>query len=330
MSIDIKTATIETKRDTFDHIIDKLGEGKKPTRYQEAVYGHQAEDVFHYRPTWDPEHELFDVRRTSVKMEDFDALLDPRQYYYGTYVIQRSKQQESQEKNFSVVEKRGLLDGLDDELKDCIRKLVVPFRHPEWGANTNNFFIASTGFGTPIVSAATMQGMDRLGNAQYITRIGLILGGSDPVVLDEAKDLWMKDPMWQGLRKLVEDSMVTRDWFELHVLQNYLIDAILQPLMFQHLENHIVSHGGAAFAMLTEFFVDWYAESTRWTDATLKAAVKESDENKALIQSWIDKWRPEVIAAAKPLADYAFKDKGDEVLQQIEGELDARSKKIGL
>ena len=42
MSIDLKTASLEAKRTTFDHIERKLGEGKKPTRYQEVMFGHQA------------------------------------------------------------------------------------------------------------------------------------------------------------------------------------------------------------------------------------------------------------------------------------------------
>ena len=54
--------------------------------------------------------------RTAIVMEDFDDLVDPRQYYYGTWTIQRGKQQESQEKNFDFVESRGLLDGVDPAL----------------------------------------------------------------------------------------------------------------------------------------------------------------------------------------------------------------------
>lgn len=330
MPIDIKTEAVEEKRITFDHIARKLGEGKKPNRYQEAVFGHQPEEVFHYRPTWDPEHELFDVRRTAIQMQDFEDLIDPRQYFYATFVIQRSKQQESQEKNYSVVEKRGLLDNIGDELRENIKKVVVPFRHAEWGANTNNFYISSYGYQTPITSAATMQGMDRLGNAQYLTRIGLILSGNDPAILDEAKELWLNDPMWQGMRKVIEDSFVIDDWFELHLLQNYLLDGVFQPLLFQHLENHIVTQGGAAFAMLTEFFIDWYGESCRWADATIKVALDESDQNRILMQSWMEKWRPEVVAAAQILADAVFSDQSDSVMASILDELDARSKKIGL
>ena len=328
MSIDIKTTKIEPRRVTFDNVAEKLGEGKVPNRYQEVMIGVQQEEIFHYRPTWDPEHDIFDADRTAINMKDFDDLVDPRQYYYGTYVIQRSKQQESLEKNFSMVEKRGLLTALDAGLIEKIKKIVIPFRHAEWGANNNNLFIAAYGFGTPMPIAADFQGMDRLGNAQYITRIGLILSGNDAVVLDQAKSDWLNEPMWQPLRKLVEDSFVIKDWFELHVLQNYLLDGVLQPLLFKHLDNEIVNEGGAAFAMVTEFFVEWFAEATRWTDHTIKTAAGESAGNKALIEGWLAKWQPEVRKAAEPLAEYIFAARSGDVMEQIITRLDARSKNI--
>lgn len=330
MSIDIKTTKIEQRRVTFDNVAKKLGEGKVPSRYQEVMIGVQQEEVFHYRPTWDPEHEVFDADRTAIVMQDFDDLTDPRHYYYGTYVIQRSKQQESLEKNFSMVEKRGLLSALGAGLREKIRKILIPFRHVEWGANNNNLFIAAYGFGTPMPIAADFQGMDRLGNAQYITRIGLILSGNDPVILDQAKSEWLDDPMWQPLRKLMEDSFVLKDWFELHLLQNFLLDGVLHPLFFQHFDNEVVDHGGTAFAMVTEFFVEWYGEAVRWTDHTIKTAAGESGENRALLMGWRDKWLPEVRNAALPLAENIFADRSEGVMDQIISRLETRSGKIGL
>ncbi|MCB1746161.1 MAG: phenol hydroxylase, partial [Gammaproteobacteria bacterium] len=114
MSIDLKTASIEPIRRTFDHIAARLGPGKSPTRYQEGVWGLQPALNFHYRPTWDPARLLYDPERSAIRMADYDDLVDPRQYYYGTWTIQRGKQQDSQEKNFEFVDKRGLVDSLDE------------------------------------------------------------------------------------------------------------------------------------------------------------------------------------------------------------------------
>ncbi len=263
-------------------------------------------------------------------MKDFDQLLDPRQYYYGTYVIQRAKQQESQERNFQFVEKRLLLDTLSDEIKDKITKLVIPLRHFEWGANMNNYFISAYGYGAPITTAAACQGMDRLGNAQYITRIALTLSHNEPELLDKAKSIWMDDAMWQPLRKVVEDSFVLKDWFELHLLQNFLLDGLVHPLIFGQLNDEIMASNGTAFGMLTEFISDWYAESKRWTDATIKVAIKENDENKELIESWLNQWQPIARDAVAPLLEYGFGDSGPDHMVKVNDELQQRANKLGL
>lgn len=330
MSVEIKVASIEPLRLTFDHVAARIGEGKPASRYQEAVFDIQPKVNFHYRPTWDSKYELYDIRRTAIKMEDFDQLLDPRQYYYGAYVIQRSKQQESQQRNFDFVEKRALLDQIPDEWQEKIRKLVIPLRHMEWGANLNNYYIASYGYGTPITSAASLQGMDRLGNAQYITRLGLALDKNCTSVLENAKEYWLNLDIWQPMRKLVEDSFVEKDWFELHVLQNFLLDGVIHPLMFDRFEQEVTLNNGAAFAMLTEFLEDWYKESVKWTDSTLKVAAAESAENKAIIEGWFAKWLPRVIEAVEPLASEAFENRVDECMQSVIADLRARSRKIKL
>lgn len=330
MSIDIKTTQITPRRTTFEHIEAKLGEGRAPNRYQEVMFGLQHEEVFHYRPTWEPEREIFDADRTAINMADYEDLLDPRQYYYGAYVIRRAKQQEAMEKHFAIVEKRGLLDGLDEALLEKIRRVIVPFRHVEWGANANNLFIAAYGFGTPIAVAADFQGMDRLGNAQYLSRIGLALSKNDPAILDQAKSQWLQDPMWQPLRKLVEDSFVVKDWFELHVLQNHLVDGLLHPLLFQRFDDEVAAAGGGAFVMLTEFFTEWFAESTRWTDAVIKVAANESDANRALLAGWVQRWSAAAREAAAPLADFLFGEQGREILGQLAAELEARGLKAGV
>jgi phenol hydroxylase P1 protein len=330
MSIDLKTFSIEPTRRTFDHIAAKLGPDKTPTRYQEGVFGLQPNLNFHYRPTWDPERLLYDPSRTAIVMQDFDDLLDPRQYYYGTWTMQRGRQQDTQERNFEFVEKRGLLAGLDAAWCDKLTRLVIPVRHIAWGANTNNSYIAAYGYGAPLTSAATMHMMDELGVAQYLSRIGLLLGDNEPVILDRAKQAWLAEPMWQPMRALVEETMVTRDWFELFVAQNLLIDGTVHPFIFERFDALLARQVGSAFALLSEFMVDWFAESARWVDAMLRIAAAESAANRALIERWIASWMPKVQGALLPLAEFAFESTAAEVTDGLADVLMARARKCGL
>jgi len=330
MTLDIRTASIEPVRETFDHLRERLGPGKHPTRYQEAVFDVQPAVNFHYRPTWQPEMELYDTRRTAIEMADFEQLLDPRQYYYGTWTIQRSKQQESQEANFDFVAKRGLLASLEEAWRDKIQHVVIPLRHLAWAANTNNCYIAAYGYGAPVTAAASFQMCDELGVAQYISRIGLIMGENSDTVLAAGKQAWLEDEMWQPMRRLAEESMVVKDWFELHLLQNFLIDGTVHPLVFDKFDAEIARHGGAAFSMLTEFMTAWFTEGSRWTDAVLKTAAAESEANKARLEAWAAAWLPRVREAAEPLAAYAFEGRAGEVMAELQDGLAKRAGKIGL
>jgi len=328
VQIDIKTTDIKPIRQTYSHIARRIGEGKPASRYQEATLDVQQTVNFHYRPTWDPAHELFDASRTKIVMEDWYSFKDPRQYYYGTYTITRSKQQDTTEANFKFVEKKGLLDNLDDAQRKRITDLLVPLRHVAWGANMNNISITDLGYGTAITAPASFHAMDQLGIAQYLSRIGLTFGG--PELLDAAKTQWMEDATWQPMRKLLEDSFVLEDWFEVFVFQNLVLDGMLYPLVYDTIVDGVfASDGGAGTAMLTQFMSDWFSESTRWVDAQLKIASGESDANRTLIEGWIKDYLPRVRQAIEPIAIMTLGDDAGAAMAEVETQLGARIKKLG-
>jgi phenol/toluene 2-monooxygenase (NADH) P1/A1 len=328
MSIDIKSKSTETIRNTFSHIIRRLGD-KPATRYQEGTYDIQSTHNIHYRPTWQPEKKLYDESRTAIKMDDWYKFLDPRQYYYGTYVMNRAKLQETADQNFNFVEKKGLLPLMPDVVKERVLQVILPLRHFEWAANMNNTQICAMGEGTAITAPAMYQAGDRLGIAQYITRIGLLIGENEVSVLDQAKQDWLEKEEWQGLRKAVEDSFVLKDWFELFVAQNFVMDGLIHPFFFDRYEQRLNVNGGTAQGMLTEFMSAWYADSTRWVDAQLKVAAAESEENAKLLADWINKWLADTEAAVLPLAKIASRS-GEEILAEVKADLLKRAEKCGI
>lgn len=327
MHIDIKTTEVKQLRQTYRHVKDHIGEGKLASRYQEATIALQPETNFHYRPYWDPERELYDKRRTAIVMEDWYAFRDPRQFYYGTWTITRAKQQDATERNFKFVEKRNLLDLLSDEWKQKVSEILIPLRHLEYGANLNNYYVTSYGYGAAITQMTAFAGMDRLGIAQYISRIGLILDGNTGDVLTSAKQAWMDEPLWQPLRELAEELLVVDDWFELFVAQNFVLDGLLYPLVYERLDKVVSENGGSSLAMLTEFMSEWFVESKRWVDATLKTAAQESDANKELLAKWSAKWIARVSGALSPVAEHGFGADAEQIMVELQNELKTRAKK---
>jgi len=146
-----------------------------------------------------------------------------------------------------------------------------------------------------------------------------------------AKNDWLSDPIWQPLRELSERLLVTKDWFELLVAQNFVLDGLLYPLIYDRFDKEIVQHTGTVISMLTEFMNDWYAETSRWVDMMLKTAAEESPGNKARIEDWVTQWRAHALQALEPVAEEVFGDRKGHVLAELESELIQRAgKKCGL
>jgi phenol hydroxylase P1 protein len=328
MQIDLRTVSIKPIRQTFTHIADRIGPDKAASRYQEGVLNVQADANFHYRPTWDPDHEIFDATRTQLVMADWYAFKDPRQYYYATYTIARARMQETTESDFEFVERRGLADTYSAAAKGKALDVLVPLRHVAWGSNMNNSSICAYGYGTALTSPCIFQAMDQLGIAQYLTRLGLLFGG--PESLDEGKRAWLDDAAWQPLRRYVEDTFVLKDPIELFVAQNLALDGLLYPLVYGQFDAALAVSAGPTVSMLLRFQADWFAETTRWVDATVKTAAAESAENKALLSGWAAAWRDRAVTALAPVMDMALGAEAPAAMADAVTAFDARAAKCGL
>ncbi len=329
MNIDLQARSIDPLRNTFAHVARYVGDDKPASRYQEATYGAQSTANFHYRPTWDPAHELFDASRSAIVLADWYVLKDPRQYYYANWTMTRARQQDAVESNYQFVESRGLGAMIPDEVKAKALQVLLPLRHAAWGANMNNTAICAYGFGTAFTAPAMFHAMDNLGVAQYLTKLGLAL--ADPEALDAAKQAWLDEPRWQVLRRYVEDTFVVQDPFELFVAQNLALDGLLYPLIYgRFVDDHIALKGGTAVAMLTAFMTEWHDETTRWVDAVVKAAGAESEANRTLLRQWTKQWAERAQAALAPVAEMALGDAGQAALDEARAQLDARIAKAGV
>lgn len=329
-SIDLQTRDIKPLRNTFTHVAKYIGGDKPASRYQEATFGAQPTQNFHYRPTWDPEHELFDASRSAIVLKDWYALKDPRQFYYASWTIARARQQEAVEANYQFVDGRGLLARMPDDIRSGICEVLMPLRHVAWAANMNNCSITAYGYGTALTAATMFQSMDHLGIAQYLTRLGLAL--DEPGILEAGKNDWVQDPRWQVLRRLVEDTLVLQDPMELFVAQNLAIDGLLYPLIYgSYIDEHLTPRGGTAIAMLTSFMPEWYDETVRWVDAVVKAASNESAANQELMSGWAKAWGDRMQAALAPVAVIALGEKtGEAALAAVKQTYVQRCTKLGL
>ena len=89
MQYELRTQVIEPPRKTFTHLVNRYGD-RPASRYEEGSIDIQPKENFHYRPLWDPEHELYDETYSDFRLTDPYSFTDPRQYYYAPYVTSRA------------------------------------------------------------------------------------------------------------------------------------------------------------------------------------------------------------------------------------------------
>ena len=328
MAVEIRTNNIEPLRQSYAHLQRFQGKDKTASRYLEGTVGLQMEVNFHYRPIWAPEFEIFDQGRTAVTAENWYRYKDPRQFYYGTYTIARSKQSETVERNFTFLEQQQLLEKLPEAARTAIVECLLPFRHLEWGANMNSCTVVDYGWGAAVTQPFMFDAMDRLAIAQQLTRIGMLISDDPEPLLDEIRALWTDADYWQPLRRLVEDTFVISDWFELFIAQKVAIDGLLLPLVYQQIVATI--DPGAGLPLAVNFLNDWLKESQKWVDALVKFAVAENPQNAELITGWCHHWIARVVDAMAPYLHHSMGDVGVAAAEDQQAVLFARLKKAGV
>ena len=97
--------------------------------------------------------------------------------------------------------------------------------------------------------------MDRLGNAQYFSRVGLALDGNSGSTLNEAKEFWMTDSAWQGVRALCEKTLTVKDWYETFLAQNLVFDSLLNDLYYRQMDAWLSANGWTGPADSARFHV---------------------------------------------------------------------------
>ena len=314
-----------------------LGPSDRPaTRYQEASFGVQPTENFHYRPTWDAERELYDQNYTALRLTDPYAYTDPRQYYYTPFVANAADRYESFGQTLKYIEDRRLLDRLPENWQVVCTGFVVPLRHYESGAQLISSNAARLAWGTTVAQPMAFASMDRVGNAQLHSLIGLAMDGGGGHALEEAKKNWLYAPPLQGLRRLIEELLVEPDWAT-GLIGLDLTDQLLYPVLFDHLDDRALYRGATAYSLLARHFNDWFTGHRKWLDALVKAWIKDANhgENNAKVLAGIaDRWYPRAVAAArefaKGLADEAGSTSMIAATERGAAEVAARITKAGI
>jgi len=300
---ELRQQVIEPRRKTFQNLIGRYGD-RPASRYEEGTIDVQATENFHYRPLWDPQHELYDEDYSALRLTDPYSFTDPRQYYYAPYVTARAQLHEAFGKTLEYLESRELFDRLPESWGTVLADLLVPLRHYESGAQLITVNGARFAYGTTVEQCLSYAAFDRIGNAQLLSRVGIAAGGGTADTLAGAKRAWVEAESLQGLRRLIEELLVEPDWAT-GVIGLDLADRLLYPLLYHHLDEAALFGGAGAYSLVAQHFTAWFADHRRWIDALIAAWVADEQHgkaNRAALRTILDTRLPQAVEAVTAVA----------------------------
>jgi phenol/toluene 2-monooxygenase (NADH) P1/A1 len=300
---ELRQQVIEPRRLTFTHLINRYGT-RPATRYEEGSVGIQPTENFHYRPLWDPAHEIYDETYSALRLTDPDAFTDPRLYYYTPYVSSRAALHDAFGKTLDYVADRHLLEGMPESWRRVVAEVILPLRYYESGAQLLLVNGARFAYGTTVEQCLSYAAFDRIGNAQLISRIGIAFGGNTDSALAPTKRAWLDAEYLQGLRRLVEELLVEPDWAAAMIAVD-LTDQLLYPLLTGRLDEAALLSGAGAYSLLTQYLATWYADNRKWVDALTKAWLadeKHGEANRETLGRITARYLPRAVDAVTTLA----------------------------
>jgi phenol/toluene 2-monooxygenase (NADH) P1/A1 len=301
---ELRYQVIEPKRQTYQNVIDRLGD-QPASRYLEATLDVEPRENFHYRPTWAADRELYDARYSALRLADPYSFLDPRQYYYTPYVTSRAQLHEEFGRTLGYLEDRDLLARMPEGWRAVLGTVVLPLRHVESGAQLITIAGARFAHGTSIEQCCTFAAFDRIGNAQMLSRAGIALAGGTATALVEAKAAWLDAGHLQPMRRLIEEVMVVEDWAE-GVLAVDLIDTLAYPLLYRALDEAALLGGAGAYSLVAQHLSGWYANQRKWLDALVRAWAADPEHgaaNREALERVTATWGPRAAEAVAALAE---------------------------
>jgi phenol hydroxylase P1 protein len=106
------------------------------------------------------------------------------------------------------------------------------------------------------------------------------------------------------MRRGIEEALVDSDWAT-GVVAIDLIDRLLYPLLYRHLDEVALLSGAGAYSLIAQHFAAWFDDNRRWLDELYSvwlADPKHGAANLAQLQSLVDTHLPVAVGAVHAVA----------------------------
>jgi toluene monooxygenase system protein E len=241
----------------------------------------------------------------ALQLADWDGFSDPRQTTYRSYVEQAQARERHLDGLFESIETTGYDERLTAEWAAVLTGVLPTLRFPFHGLQMVSAFIGSMAPSGRIAVAAAFQAADEMRLIQrFAYRVGQ-LQRRWPNLDAASRVAWQDDPMWQPLRRNIEELLCCYDWTRALVVQSLLLKPILSELFLVHFGRLAAAHGDELLEKLLHALLEDQRWHQAWASAALSNALTQND-NRARVLDILAEHADDATSltqAMKPLFD---------------------------
>ena len=253
------------------------------------------------RPPWVEES-------TALRCSDWWAFRDPSKTWQRPYVTLQAEQGKGIERLLTTAKARGILSDFDARWRDpVLSHYYAACAFFEYGLFRAFSYAQREALADVIGNVCIFNAADKIRYAQEISLYGMELAQALPGFTDaDAKQTWLTDPLWQGVRENMEKLMVLRDWGEIIAAANLIFEPLVGELVRTEFFLRSAPRNGDSVtpAIIESAELDW-DRNRKWTQAFAQLMLTDSTHaaaNRQILQGWIDTWTPLTLKAAHALA----------------------------
>ena len=254
------------------------------------------------RAAWRPES-------TRLQHPHWFDFRDPSGLWQRYYVKLQAEQERAIERNVEDAASAGTMHEFDPVwLNEIIGTHYRVWSFFEYGLFRAFSRAQREALSDTLGNALCFEAVDRIRHAQSTVLYLMELEAQIEGFRDHAgKDHWLGNPIYQPLRKLVELLMVTDDWAEIAFAVNLIIDPIATEIGVSRLVRRPgPAHGDPVTPMIILTTERDRRRNLAWTEELVRMTtapdLPAAESNRAVFLSWINRWTPLAIAAAKAFA----------------------------
>jgi toluene monooxygenase system protein E len=250
----------------------------------------------------------------------WEKFIDPRETTYTRYTEIQMEKEIFVDGILAEIEATNYDASLSRSWLQFLEQFLAPLRFPVHGLQMAAAYLAQLAPGGRLTIAATLQVADEVRRVERLAYRLRQLQIAYPEFAQDSKTIWQHAPIWQPLRQVIEQLLVTYDWGESFTALNLVIKPLFDQLFMVRLSELALREGDHLLGQILYSLDEDCQWQRSWSRALVKMAIQDRSANRDVLQQWVNRWSPLGLRAVETLSHSVTADSGTVLSETINRE----------